>query len=726
MSQNKISVLLIEDNPVDAQFICEMLAENKDYSIYLKYVESLNAGLRCLDAGPYDVVLLDLGLPDSQGIKTLLRVMVRNVEIPVIVMTGSDDQDLAIEAMRKGARDYLIKGQITSALLFRAIRYSIERRQVEKSLQETEERYRDLVEKARIAILISDNEGRFIYFNKTFAAMFGYSSDEMKGKSLASIVHPDDIESVMNVHHALQQSGHVSERSEFKGIRKDGSIVYCEMDAMALKERKKIIGTHSYIWDITERKKLEKSIYFSESMYRRLFESAKDGLLILDADTGQIIDVNPFLVNLLGFSYEELLGRKLWEISSFKDVEARPAEFRQLKNQEHIQYKDFPLETKDGQKVEVEFVSQAYFVNHKKVIQCNIRDVREHKREQEAFSESERNLRLLAENMRDAVFIYDMNRRLQYVNPAVENLTGYSPKELYKQNFILYIHPEDQQRMMKKWDELFQGGAFSNEEFRIVTKGGKEKWCSGSWGPLLDEKGNQIGIQGREIDITERKIAEEKLSASLREKEVLLKEIHHRVKNNMQIISSLLRLQSQSFKDKKTIEMFKASQNRIRTLALVYEKLHHSKDLARIIFSDYLSGLMTHLFAMYGSSEGNVRFKIQAKDIYLDMNKANPCALIINELVSNSLRHAFPNRRKGEVGVMMSVDKNGKYTLIVKDTGVGLPQDVDIRNPRSLGLQIVMESVNQLDGSIELRRKKGTEFKIEFKSAREKGIRPHK
>lgn len=212
----------------------------------------------------------------------------------------------------------------------------------------------------------------------------------------------------------------------------------------------------------------------------------------------------------------------------------------------------------------------------------------------------------------------------------------------------------------------------------------------------------------------ERKRAEKKLKASLKEKRVMLREIHHRVKNNMQIIMSLLRLQSYSIKDKDALEKFKESQHRIKSMALIHESLYKSGDLSNINFFDYLNKMLKHLLSTYKEERGEIKFTLEAKGIYLDINKAIPCGLLVNELVSNSLKHAFPEGIKGEIIVKMKQDKRKKRTLIVKDTGIRLQEELNFREPKTLGMQLVKGLVDQLDGKIEVRRDGGTEFKIVF------------
>lgn len=211
------------------------------------------------------------------------------------------------------------------------------------------------------------------------------------------------------------------------------------------------------------------------------------------------------------------------------------------------------------------------------------------------------------------------------------------------------------------------------------------------------------------------------IKQSLREKEVLLQEIHHRVKNNLQVVSSLLYLQSKKIKDKPTFEILQDSQNRVRSMALVHEKLYQSKDLARVDFAEYARNLANYILRSHGVNSNVIKLKIKVDDVFLGIDTAVPCGLILNELVSNSLKHAFPGGREGEIRIELRLDDDKKFTLMVSDNGVGIPKDLDFRNTESLGLQLVDTLVNQLEGTIELDRSGGTAFKTTFTELKYEG-----
>lgn len=254
----------------------------------------------------------------------------------------------------------------------------------------------------------------------------------------------------------------------------------------------------------------------------------------------------------------------------------------------------------------------------------------------------------------------------------------------------------------------------------IVTQNDRERVFSDreiSLGQLLANQA-AIAVENARLyerahrEIVERAHAEAKIKASLKEKEILLQEIHHRVKNNLQVISSLLNLQSQGIQDKKILEVFQESQNRIRSMALIHEKLYRSSDLARVDFAEYIRNLASFLIRSYRSRA--VQLDLQASDIYLSIDNAVPCGLIVNELISNALKHAFVDGREGEICVAMQQLADQRVKLIVRDNGVGLPKDVDYMNTGSLGLQLVTMLVQQLEGILEIRNNAGAEFEIRF------------
>jgi two-component sensor histidine kinase len=271
---------------------------------------------------------------------------------------------------------------------------------------------------------------------------------------------------------------------------------------------------------------------------------------------------------------------------------------------------------------------------------------------------------------------------------------------------------KDKLKIEKAFKKLHEEGYIRYENLPLETKSGKKidvEFISNQY-----KVNDQMVIQCNIRDITQRVNDEKKINESLEEKEMLLKEIHHRVKNNLMIISSLLNLESRYIKDKASKDIFKESQNRARSMALIHERFYQSTDLKRIDFGEYISSLATELFHTYESNPGLINLKINTENILLDINTTIPLGLIVNELITNSLKHAFPDNMKGKINIEFHpLDDHYEFTVI--DNGIGFPEDIDFKNTDSLGLQMVTSLTDQIDGQIELDRNNGTKFNIKFK-----------
>lgn len=329
-------------------------------------------------------------------------------------------------------------------------------------------------------------------------------------------------------------------------------------------------------------------------------------------------------------------------------------------------------------------------------------------------------------------FLLDENSTPVLMEGAVEQITGYTKEDFLSGNITWteIIIPLDQSLFLKNMKEMISNPDISTEmEYRIRRKDGEIKWVLQILQKAPQRSGTAGKVQGLVRDITKRKLAEETLSKM---QETRIKEIHHRIKNNLQVISSLLSLQAEKFTDPKTLEAFRESQNRVISMALIHEELYEGKGVDTIDFSAYLQKLTAELFSSYTVKNENLSLKLDLEEINLEMDIAIPLGIIVNELVSNSLKHAFPSGEGGEISIKLHRDeylvstessdtreKSEKkeilpFVLTVIDNGKGIPEEIDFRNSDSLGLQLVIILVEQIDGCIELDRTKGTKFIILF------------
>jgi PAS domain S-box-containing protein len=318
--------------------------------------------------------------------------------------------------------------------------------------------------------------------------------------------------------------------------------------------------------------------------------------------------------------------------------------------------------------------------------------------------------------MLDLMFQVNSKGIFEYVSPSIKELLGYEAEDIIGKRdyeFIGMVHPDDFEILIDTIQLVTKTLKPNRAQHRFKHADGHYIWVETVGNPLSDDKGEFSGAVYITRDITELKNVENQLKSSLEEKEVLLREIHHRVKNNMQIISSLLNLQSRHLNDEKTVNVLKESRNRVRSMAMVHEELYRSHDLSKIDFADYIQRLLSGLFNSYGVDYDFIKSEINVEDVLLTIDIAVPCGLIINELISNSLKHAFVHGQKGKISLKFHPDGE-KYILTVADDGIGIPENIDLENTKTLGLQLVNTLVKQLYGSIDIYRDTGTLFKIVF------------
>jgi PAS domain S-box-containing protein len=324
-------------------------------------------------------------------------------------------------------------------------------------------------------------------------------------------------------------------------------------------------------------------------------------------------------------------------------------------------------------------------------------------------------LRGFLEAAPDAIVVVDRQGCIVIVNRLTERMFGYSRNELLGRTVELLVPERYREHHHEYRDEYFREPRTrpmgDGRELAGRRRDGSEFPVEISLSPLDTGRGTLVISIIR--DTTERKLVETRLRASLAEKEVLLREIHHRVKNNLQIVSSMLNLQIDQLADPSAIALFKESQTRVRSIALFHEKLYQSKDLARVDIAEYLAGLATDLFAAYGVNPEEIALHLDAENVPLGVDAAISCGLIVNELVSNAIKHAFPHGRHGDLRVALH-QGGDQVVLEVSDNGAGIPEGMDFRNPSTLGLKLVCILTEQVRGSIELDRRGGTRFLIRF------------
>lgn len=597
MITKQLTILVIEDNRADYNLLLEYINLSGNRLIKLEWCQSIKEGLSFLEKRHIDLVLLDLGLPDSAGLGTLVKLRELHPTIPVIVLTGNTDESTGIKAISSGAQDYLVKDTINEHLLIRSIYYSIVRRNFEDSIRETSEKYKLLYENMAEGALLFDSYGRVIFGNPAAQKILGISEKELLTKSFGNF--------------------------NWRTIHEDGTP-------------------------------------FPEESYPAVI-ALNEGKAVTNVVMGI-------------FNYKEAIYKWI-------NISAVPI-------------------FKSGKQEVSEIILTFRDITESKVILNNL-------------TQSENRFRTLFEESPLGISM-TIGYRIFQVNKAYSDMFGFeTPEELRNTSLLERISPEEREKVVEKIKSRVPGLRRNRSyDYTGIKKDGTRF-------PIHMEVEYVQILEGEAAiafvnDVTETIKNEERIKASLKEKEILLKEIHHRVKNNLQIITSLLSLQTDFVNTGNYLQAFEESRNRIRAMALVHEKLYSSKDLSKIDFGEYIEEFLHILgnnFAFANPRQVSIEHELDSIEVGID--KAIPCGLILNELVTNAYKYAFPEGSAGIIKVRLK-DLGQETMICVKDNGIGFKKDFDIASTNTLGFMIVDSLSKQLHGKIKINSDNGAEVQICF------------
>jgi len=594
-----IKILILEDVPLDSELMeAELRRDGIDFVSHC--VEKKEEFRRELMVFEPDVILADHSLPDFDGISAMYMAQNLSPQTPFIFVSGQMGEEFAVEMLKKGATDYVLK-------------------------------------------------------------------------------------------HNLSKLGHSVKRS--------------------LKEAEKY----------SEKKEAEEQLAKSEKKYKTLFELSPDYVVVLDPE-GMVLDINHRVEEDSGLPRADFVGKHVNEIVQSFIGNSLTNEMLKLSFWSKDQVKPIEIEVEDEGVVNYIEVHHAPIMRKGEVFAIHIigRNITERKNGEKALIESKKHLHHLntyLEAIINAspfaiVDLYPDGKVKSLWNPAAENIFGWEKEEVLG-NPLPFINENKEIECRKIMERALLGESKSDIELECLRKDETPIHAMMATAPLLHVDGNIQGIMATFADISDMVRAENKIKSSLEEKEVLLREIHHRVKNNLQIISSLMSLQSEYTREPETLKMFQESKNRIRSMALIHEKLYQSEDMAHIDFGEYLKSMVNMLSTFYREKRDRVTVSLNCDNVHLEIDTAISVGLIVNELVSNGFKHAFPGEKTGEIKINLSKDQQN-YLLEVADDGVGIPEGMDFKNTESLGLQIVQTLTLQLKGSLGVENIKGTKFKLVF------------
>ncbi len=620
-----IKVLLIEDNPLYVRLIQEMLESARHTRFNLEETYRLSTGLARLLEGDIDVVLLDLSLPDSQGYNTFVEVRQRFPQLPLVVLTNIDSEDLAVKTVYAGAQDYLVKTEMSPNLLGRVILYAIERQRMVTELvdhhtrrwESSESRFRTVVENTADGLIVIDKKGAVRFANPAAQALFAPRTDNLVGQLFGFPVI-------------------TGETTELDLLQANGDVAIVEMRISETDWDREQVYLAS-LRDITQRKQAEAA---NQTYARQQAELARLSHQALS-------EVN--LGVLLELAVQIVAETCQVEYSRILEL---PAGNNNLQIRASVGWLEGTAGQADGVLSPQSLAGYTLLVNEPVATENLALENR--------FNEPV--LHALG-------IVSAMSTVIEGHNRPFGVLCAYSVKSRnFTQNDVNFLQ------------------AVANVLAAAI----------------------------------ERLRVEEELRASVEEKEVLLREVHHRVKNNLQAISNLLYLQGSYVDDGRITEIFQEMRDRIKSIALIHERLYEAHDLARINFAEYVQSLVNQLIHSYGVDSDHIKLEISIDEVSINVDMAIPLGVIINELVSNSIKHAFPAELKrpadepNRIKVELSVQSDQSLLLKVSDNGSGFPLETDLAKTETLGLHLVRTLSSHIGGQIELDQSHGAAIKIRF------------
>jgi PAS domain S-box-containing protein len=721
---------MVDDSKDDMLLVLRALKKG-GYNPLYEWVETSATMKKAIEEKQWDIILCDYKMPNFNAPSAIALLKETKIDIPLLIVSGTIGEDVGIECMHLGAHDYIMKGNLSR--LCPAIARELEESEVRNKQRQAESQREAALEELRdskqnlasiyntvgdvIFYLAVEPAGqfRFVSVNSAFLKVTGLSMEMVVGRMVNEVIPEPSLTMVLGKYRqAIAENTIVrwEEISDYPTGRLAGIVSI----APVFDDKGTCTHLVGSVQDITECKQAEEALRESEYKYKSLIENIPGIIVTIDLE-GTITFVSKRTKEILGYENAEMINMAIFNFIPEEDHRRTMESLQKGMKGKKIKHFQIPMIAKSGEKVFFESSFTRIYKDGAVVgAQGTAVDITERKHAEEALRLSEENFRRSLEDLPLGVRIVTIEGETLYANQAILDIYGYDGIEELKTTPVenRYTPESFAEYQIRKEKRKRDNDVPSEYDVDILRKDGEVRHLHVFRKDILWNGERQFQVLYN--DITDRKRAEAELHASLREKEILLREVHHRVKNNMQVISGLLDLPAALSGNPERRKMFHDSQSRIHAMSLVHEKLYGSNDFARIDLAVYVKTLSQDLFQTYKISPGKIDLTIQIDgDVYVDINKAIPCGLILNELISNAIKHAFPGDRHGELRIIIRGMKNSEIEIVVRDNGLGLPDNVDIHQPLSVGLYLVKGLVkSQLDGKMEVRRDAGTEIRIKF------------
>ena len=738
MPDSKV-LLLVEDEVLIALGERQILEKEGYRVLHVSDGESAVEAI-CVQNQPVDLVLMDIHLGAGiDGIEAARQIL-QSRDIPLIFLSSHTEKEVVEKTEQITSYGYVVKysgpvvldASIKMAFKLHAARQDIqranqqleaeisERKRTEEILRKSESRYRGYFENATLAMFRTTREGKVIAVNTAFAKTFGYESPEEVYRCIQDVgkdvyVDPNRRQDIIRLRSMNP------ELTAFESLyrRKDGSAFWGRMNARTLS------GTDEYpesfegiIEDISEYKRSQEALRASEKLYRTLVETDDDAISLTDLQ-GNPLFRNSAYYSSLGFEVGDDAGLNVTSRIHPDDLPIIHACMAELfeKGKASLEYrirhraghwlyrhnKSTLIHNEEGQPHTILSISH---------------DITDHKKVEKILLENEARLRGMIDATPIPYALNDRQGNVTYINQAFVHTFGYTPEDLPTVEAWwprAYPDPAYRQLVMTGWQErsdrsLRTGASFEPMEVQICCKDGSSRTVLISATPFNARSEDDLVVIF--YDITDRKIAEDKVRALLYEKEMLLKEVHHRIKNNMNTITSILSLQADLQEDLATQMALQDASGRVQSMMVLYDRLYRSQNFSTVSIQEYIPALMKEVIGLFPNRD-RITIEAQVEPLVLPPNLLSSIGIILNELTTNAMKYAFPDHREGQITIQ-AAQKGRRITIIFADNGVGLPESFSLAGSSTFGMELIQILLQQIKGSIQIDNTRGARFVIEF------------
>ncbi len=636
------------------------------------------------------------------------------------IIEAGFDQFESIHHRKNGSSFYVevstIFLPVSGGLFFSFLHDVSDRKHMEMNLKKNESLMRLVLDNSPVFIsYVRASDLTYEFANRQYQIGFGKSKEEIIGKTVRELIGDKGYEIAKPyIERALAGETtwyeNIFNLTYGKRLVRLNYVPYIDGDSA----KGIVVMGH----DITDMREAQETVRTSEEKFSRVFKYAPILITISELETGKYLDINDKFVEISGFAREEIIGKTSTEIG-WIGMEDRARLLEQFKQDGHIVNMELVLHPKSGHNIICLYNGEIIQIDGKARLLSMAQDITERKRAEETLRDSEYLLREAQKAGKFGHYVFYIQSNEWKSSDLLDIMFGIDSNYPHTaQGWIDIVHPDERREMSEYLGNHILGmGQNFNREYRIQrVVDGQVRWVHGLGKLEYDQVGRPARLIGTIQDITDRKSAETLLKTAYNEKETLLRELYHRTKNNMQVISSLLGLESDKVNNPQVYSIFKDMENRIKSMALVHQMLYQSQNLSSINLKEYIEDLTGLLIQSYEIESNRIKLRLVAEDVPVQIDTAIPCGLLINELVSNAFKHAFPENRSGKITITLRQSPEHDIKIKVSDNGIGVPPEFDFREQESLGMQTILAlGEHQLQGKVTFTNKAGVSCLIEFR-----------